>query len=107
MTNYGGASMANTRRYHPLVVDDLSGAVAYYDEISVDLGNRFREAVRDRIETITERPDSYGRIHGQFRAAMLDRFPYVVLFEHEKETVVILGVFHAASDRERWFERSS
>ena len=106
MMSFGGESMAKTRRYHPLVADDLAAAVAYYDGISVDLGNRFRDSVRNRIETISERPDSFGRIHQQLRAAMLDRFPYVVLFEHEHETVAILGIFHAASDRERWFERT-
>jgi len=98
--------MARTRRYHPLVAQDLAAAVAYYDDISVDLGNRFRASVRDRMSTITDRPDSFGRVHEQLRVAMVDRFPYVILFEHEIEAVNILGVFHAASDRERWFERS-
>lgn len=99
--------MARTRRYHSLVADDLAAAVAYYDDIAIDLGNRFRASIRSRIKTITERPESFGRIHEQIRAAMVDRFPYVILFEHEKKTVTILGIFHAASDRGRWFERSA
>ena len=98
--------MARTRRYHPSVVDDLAVAVAHYDNISVDLGNRFRSSVRSRIETITDRPDSFGCIHQQFRATMIERFPYVVLFEFEKETIHIVGIFHAASDRGAWLERS-
>ena len=98
--------MAKTRRYHPLVADDLAAAVTHYDDFSVDLANRFRASVRDRIETIKDRPDSFARIHDQLRAAMVDRFPYVILFEHESETVTILGIFHAASDRAGWFERS-
>jgi hypothetical protein len=98
--------MARTRRYHPKVADDLATAVSYYDDISVDLGNRFRASVRDLIATITDRPDSYGRIHGELRVAMVDRFPYVVLFEHEVESVAILGLFHAASDQKGWFDRS-
>ncbi len=106
MTNFGGASMARMRRYHPLVADDLATAVSYYDDISVDLGNRFRASVRDLIATITDRPDSYGRIHEQLRVALVNRFPYVILFEHEIESVAILGIFHAASDRKGWFERS-
>jgi len=97
--------MARKRRYHPLIVNDLAAAVTYYDGISVDLGNRFRASVRNRLEVITERPDSFGRIHEQFRAAMVNRFPYVILFEHQNETVAILGIFHAASDCNRWFER--
>ncbi len=55
--------MARTRRYHPLVGEDLAAAVRYYDEISVDLGNRFRASVRERIEIVTHRPDSFGPVH--------------------------------------------
>jgi hypothetical protein len=98
--------MARPRRYHPLVANDVAGAVAYYDNISIELGNRFRGSVRDRIDTITDRPDSFGRVHEQCRAALLDQFPYVILFEHENQVVTILGCFHAASDRDGWFERS-
>ena len=98
--------MANTRRYHPDVASDLAAATAYYDNVSLELGNRFRTSVRDRIKRITERPETFGRIHEQLRAAMVDRFPYVILFEYDKETVGILGIFHASSDRGGWFERT-
>ena len=98
--------MARTRRYHRRVADGLAAAVAQYDHISVDRGNRFRASVRNRLDTISERPESFGWIHEQLRAAMVDRFPYVILLEHEKETVSILGIFHAASDRGAWFEHA-
>lgn len=98
--------MANSRRYHPLVAGDLAAAVNYYDQISIDLGNRFREAIRTRIETITYRPNSFARIDQKSHAAMVDRFPYVVLFEFESTMVTIMGIFHAASDQARWFDRS-
>ncbi len=107
MKSCGGESMAKTlRRYHPLVAEDLAAVVAHYDDISLELGNRFRESVRACLETIANRPDSFGRIHEQCRAAMLDKFPYVILFEHEPDIVDILGISHAASDRDGWFERS-
>lgn len=101
----GGVLMAKKRRYHPLVSDDLSSAAGYYDDISVELGNRFRASVRDRLRVIAERPESFARIHDEMRAAMLDRFPYVVLFEDHTQSVAILGVFHAASDQVGWFTR--
>lgn len=43
--------MAKKRRFHPTVADDLKFATDYYDDISVDLGNRFRSAFRDRLRT--------------------------------------------------------
>ncbi|TWU05801.1 hypothetical protein Pla52n_15160 [Stieleria varia] len=81
-----------------MVADDLSSATNYYDEISVDLGNRLRD--------LSQRPESFGCVHGIMRVATVNRFPYVLLFENRDEFVAILGVFHAASDQSGWFERS-
>ena len=106
MTNFGGALMASIRRYHPLVADDLSAATGYYDEISADLGNRFRASVRARLRDVAERPESFGHLQNEMRAAILDRFPYVMIFENRDKHIAILGVFHAASDQRGWFDRS-
>ena len=106
MTNFGGALMASIRRYHPLVADDLSAATGYYDEISADLGNLFRASVRARLRDVAERPESFGRLQNKMRAAILDRFPYVMTFENHGKHIAILGVFHAASDQKGWFDRS-
>lgn len=80
MTNCGVEWMARKRRYNPLVASDLKAAVNYYDNISVDLGNGFRTSIRKRLNDITRRPKSFGRIHGQIRATLVERFPYVILF---------------------------
>ena len=106
MTNFGGVLMASIRRYHPSVADDLSAATAYYDEISADLGNRFRASVRGRLRDAAERPESFGRLQNEMRVAILDRFPYVMVFENRDKHIAILGVFHAASDQKGWFDRS-
>lgn len=97
--------MAKRRRYHPLVADDLSSATEYYDNISVELGNRFRKSVRNRLQVVAECPESYARIHDEMRAATIDRFPYVNLFEDHPDEVAVLGLFHAASDHSGWFTR--
>ena len=106
MTNFGGVLMASIRRYHPSVADDLSVATDYYDDISADLGNRFRTSVRARLRDVAERPESFGRLQNEMQAAILDRFPYVMIFENRDKHVAILGVFHAASDQKGWFDRS-
>jgi hypothetical protein len=45
--------------FHPAIPDDLSRAIAYYDEISKTLGNRFRDKVKDLLSEISERPESF------------------------------------------------
>lgn len=92
-----------SRRYHPTFVADLSAAVSYYDTISPDLGNRFRDSVRHKLGLISESPEVYAKIHNAVRAARTNRFPYVLLFQVHDEVVAILGIKHAASDRGTWF----
>ncbi|GAB5406776.1 MAG: hypothetical protein Aurels2KO_50070 [Aureliella sp.] len=104
--NSGDVLMARVRRYHPLVADDLSAATSYYDDISPDLGNRFRASVRARLRDVADRPESFGRLQNEMRAVTLDRFPYVMIFENRNNDVAILGVFHAASDQSGWFDRT-
>ena len=98
--------MAKKRRYHPLVANDLSSATEYYDGISGELGNRFRASVRNRLRAVSARPESFAIIHDQMRAVLIDRFPYVLIFEDQADSVVILGIFHAVSDQQGWFTRS-
>jgi plasmid stabilization system protein ParE len=100
--------MARSRRYHPLVADDLTAAIAYYAAISPELGNRFRASIRSCFNAVTDRPEFFGIVHEHLRAARLSRFPYVILFEYvqDNDLIHVVGIFHAASDRGRWFERS-
>ena len=99
-------SMASQLRFHPDTSVDLSSSTAYYDEISQQVGSRFRDAIRDQFKAIVERPASFACIHNEQRAALVHGFPYVIVFEKSDDFVIVLGVFHAASDQSGWFTRS-
>ena len=93
-------------RFHPLVVSDLVSACDHYDAVSSALGSRFRRLVREKIQAVAERPESFGEIGGGFRGALVDRFPYVIVYTASDGTVSIFGIRHAASDRSTWFDRT-
>lgn len=93
-------------RYHPLFATDLADACSHFDSIASTLGNRFRANVRSAIRNVVDRPHSFGRIGGDFRGAMVDRFPYVVIFTVDDNIPPIFGLRHAASDRSDWFDRT-
>lgn len=95
-----------TERYHPLFASDLAVACSYYDSIAETLGNRFRGNVRSIIQTVVERPESFGLIGDDFRGALVNRFPYVVVFTNDGGIPTIFGLRHAASDRRDWFGRA-
>jgi len=97
--------MTFVKQLHRHFPSDLSIATAYYDLISIELGNGFRARVRERLASVTDRPESYGFVRRPLRAAMIDGFPYLLLFRVVDSTVYIAGLYHASSDPNRWLER--
>jgi hypothetical protein len=97
--------MTYDKRLHKLFPSDIAEATAYYDDISIDLGNRFRAGVRLMLTEITDRPESFGFVRKPLRAAMINGFPYLLLFTVEKSVVYVAGLYHASSDPDRWSER--
>lgn len=95
-----------TERYHPLFAIDLANACSHFDSIAETLGNRFRTNIRSRIQTVVQRPESFGRIGGEFRGALIGRFPYVVVFTVDGGIPTFFGLRHAASERNDWFSRT-
>ncbi len=95
-----------TERYHPLFATDLCDACSQYDSIAAALGCIFRSNVRSATRKIVDRPESFGRIGADFRGALVDRFPYVIVFTVDGGVPSIFGLRHAASDRSNWFNRS-
>lgn len=98
--------MADPLRFHPLVAEDIRLASRWYDEISVDLGNRFRRSVDGRLDTVELRPESFGRVQEELRAVRVEGFPYIVVYRIERHATEVLGVFHAAADPEKWRSRA-
>ena len=99
--------MAFDSRLHRLFPRDLSVATAYYDGISTELGDRFRDGVRDKLSSIADRPESYGCVGGPLRAAMINGFPYLILFRVISSTVYVAGLYHASSNPQHWFDRQT
>jgi len=97
--------MAETLRFHPLVADDLAAATAWYDEISPELGCRFRVAVDSRLDAVESRPESFGMVDPPLRAARAERFPYLIVFEQSRPATEVLGIFHTASAPDKWRSR--
>ena len=67
--------MVNSLRFHPLVADNLSAATAWNDNVSIDLGNRFRVDVSDRLDAVELWPESFALVDVALRAAMCHVYP--------------------------------
>lgn len=101
--------MGKKLRFHPRVVSDLKDAIAWYEERSLGLGDRFRAAVDVRFDEILGAPErfAFAFADADFRFVRLRRFPYLLLYRVVADTVFVLGVFHSASDPEKWRRRAA
>lgn len=100
--------MAKRLRYHPLVADDISAGIDWYEARSAGLGERFRSAVDARFDDIASAPEVFTRAFDDldYRFARIRKFPYLILYRVRSEFVNVLGVFHSASDPAKWRRRA-
>ena len=70
--------------------------VEYYESKGgPQLADLFTSELKRYIESLAERPESYGLQIGSLRRANLNRFPYHVLFRIvDDETIKIIAVKH-------------
>jgi len=90
---------------HPLAEVELWEAVDWYDEQKEGLGKEFARALQFAILTIQSKPQQFPKILGSKRQAVLQRFPFVIIFEIVDSTIFILSIFHTRRDPQEWVER--
>lgn len=86
----------------PKAKAEIRHAYTTYRSISSRLGERFRDAVRERIRRISENPRTYPLVHGDIRRAITTDFPYSLFYAIESEGIIILRVVHHAQDPAEW-----
>ena len=88
---------------------DLDDASEWYERRGEGLGDDFRRAVEQVVDTIELYPNIHPVLYGRVRRARMGRFPYSVIYAARGDRVIILGIFHNRRDprlwRRRWWER--
>ena len=89
------------------VADDALEAYNYYEEIRQGLGDRFLSEVLERYKDISKHPQYYGFIDEQHtvRDVILKSFPYLVVYEIEKETVIIYSIHCTYKNPDKRFKK--
>ena len=92
--------------YLPEAEDDIAAAYAWYEQQLAGLGERFLNALLERIEQIQENPQLFGVLRRDIRAATIRRFPYVVYFRPRAADVLIIAVQHGSRSHRAWRGRA-
>lgn len=85
---------------------ELKQAMHWYDQRRAGLGDELLDEVRDVLGRVLDRPLSFPVVYRDIRRALLDRFPYGVLFRLRGDAVVVTAFHHARRDPKRWQDRS-
>jgi plasmid stabilization system protein ParE len=86
---------------------DISAGFAWYENRQLGLGFEFLRAVDARLRAIERAPEMCGFIERQYRGALVRRFPYMVLYTYDEDTITIYAVFHTSQDPHKWQDRLS
>ncbi len=73
---------------------EIQEAFEWYEEQKAGLGFLLIEEIENCYERLTEQPSYYGFLNSRFRRIKLSRFPYMLIFEIEENTVIINSIFH-------------
>ena len=85
--------------------EDLLEARGWYDNIRLELGERFALAVEANVEAIAEHPMQFLVVHRGRRRAGVRRFPYGIFFEVQEHRIVVIACFHDRRNPRRWHKR--
>jgi plasmid stabilization system protein ParE len=86
-------------------VDEAREARIYYDERKTGLGARFARELAATVRRVRELPRAWPEVDPPVRRALVNRFPYVLHYAVESDTILIVGVYHAKRRPIPWRDR--
>jgi plasmid stabilization system protein ParE len=81
-------------------------AKVWYEEQVPGLGGQFVRALDAAVAAITEHPETFPKVYGEFRQCLIRRFPYSIYFRISEDAIVIIAVHHQRRDPARWQRRA-
>jgi hypothetical protein len=82
----------------------MTAAFDWYEAKRIGLGTEFLDELDSYYIRITNNPE-YFQAHLNQRVAVMQRFPYKLIFEVERNLLVVYAVYHHKRDPEKLSER--
>ena len=89
----------------PPAKSELTEAISYYNAQSEGLGYEFAAEMKRTLERILQYPDAWSKISNRTRRCRTNRFPYGVIYQVRKDTLLIVAVMHLSREPETWKSR--
>ena len=94
---------------HQLTISDyalgqVTHAANWFDEEQDGLGSLFVKDLFEAIESIKANPFACQKRYKAFRIKFLNQFSFGVHYKIEKESIVVIAVFHTSQSDDNWFK---
>jgi len=89
----------------PPAKDELTEAISYYNAQGEGLGYEFAAEMKRTLERIVQYPDAWSQLSNRTRRCRTNRFPYGVIYQIRKKTLLIVAVMHLSREPETWKSR--
>ena len=94
-----------TVKLHPKAEEDLSDALNYYYEIDEKLEAKFLKYIELTFDKILQFTNLYPYENEVAQKIIVEKFPYIVLYEQYEDIVMILAIFHTKRDSNELISR--
>ncbi len=91
--------------FRPAAAADLEEASLWYERQRQGLGREFLDAAEQALKRLLANPGAYALVYRDRRRALLDRFPYGLVYRVIDDQVVVVAVVHAKRSPRVWRSR--
>ena len=86
---------------------ELAQAYSYYEAARQGLGKAFLDEIEEAMTNVTQRPLRWRRTAGRFRRALVNRFPYGIIYSVEADEIFVIAFMHLHQKPGYWKSRGS
>ena|SRR3990172_2061272 len=84
---------------------EYNSAYWYYEEQQQYLGLEFEQEVNKLFLLITKNPLLFARKFKRYREALLDKFPFFVVYEVMGQNIVVHSLFHTSKNPKKKYSK--
>jgi plasmid stabilization system protein ParE len=89
----------------PIAVEELEKSALWYESHSPGLGRRFINTIYEAFDSIALAPEAYAQKRARYREFVVDKFPYVIVYEIVDDMIYVLHVFHTSRNPKLKYKR--
>ena len=97
--------MEKNYQFHPEANNEFKESVKWHNRNRSESGEEFAVSVFDKLEQITENPESHSADSDGVRWASVAKFPYHIYYLLRAPIIWILAIWHNSRKPEGWKER--